>query len=119
VTSILKLRDGREIDLARLAPVERLYVSWLQVRIAAGEPYDAIAPAVLGPGAYPTLIGGLVEELARELIAGVRDAPRAARGEAAAAGILTVTEAAGRLGISRAAVIKAIREHRLPAFRFD
>src|SRR5262249_55645592 len=99
-----------------LRPAEEIYLRWLRVRIDAGEPYEAIAPAVIGPGAYPLFAQEPVGRVAIDLLARMADAP--ARREARS-GILTVTEAAKRLGISRVAVIKAIREDRLPAFRFD
>ncbi|HJZ87284.1 MAG TPA: helix-turn-helix domain-containing protein [Polyangia bacterium] len=114
------LRDGRAVDVSALSEPEQLYLRWLSVRIGAGEPYEAVAPAVIGPGAYPLFASAPLSEVAFDLLARMRDAPAARRaGEMASTGILTVTEAARRLGISRVAVIKAIREQRLPAFRFD
>jgi hypothetical protein len=95
-----------------------MYLLWLRARIDAGEAYEAVAPAVVGPGAYPSFAQERVGEVAVDLLTRMGDAP--ARREAdGRTGILTVTEAAKRLGISRVAVIKAIREDRLPAFRFD
>ena len=112
------LRDGRVLDLHALTVPEEMYLSWLRARIDAGEAYEAVAPAVIGPGAYPLFAQASVGQVATDLLTRMRDAPsqKAADGRI---GILTVTEAARRLGISRVAVIKAIREDRLPAFRFD
>jgi len=112
------LRDGRVVDLSELAVPEEMYLLWLRARIDANEPYEAIAPAVLGPAAYPLFAQPKVMEVATDLLGRCADAPPR-RDPAGKTGILTVTEAAKRLGISRVAVIKAIREDRLPAFRFD
>ena len=105
------LHDGRAVDLSGLGEAESLYLDWLRARLRAGETYEAIAPAVFGPGAFPLLAPTEVEEVARDLLARASDAParRRDRDEGLRAGILTVTLAAERLGISRAAVIKAIR----------
>jgi hypothetical protein len=115
-----QLRDGREVDLSSLTPAEQLYLAWLRARIEAGEVYEAVAPAVGGPGAYPLFAQAKVHDVALDLLARMPDAPpQKGRNRASTTGLLTVTEAAARLGISRVAVIKAIREDRLPAFRFD
>ena len=112
------LRDGRVVELASLAVPEEMYLLWLRARIDAGEAYEAVAPAVIGPGAYPVFAQEIVGQVALDLLARMADAPEK-REVDSRAGILTVTETAKRLGISRVAVIKAIREERLPAFRFD
>jgi hypothetical protein len=112
------LRDGRVVDLSELAVPEEMYLLWLRARIEANEPYDAIAPAVLGPAAYPLFAQQKVAEVAMDLLGRMEGAPTR-RDPDGRTGILTVTEASKRLGISRVAVIKAIREDRLPAFRFD
>jgi hypothetical protein len=112
------LRDGRVVDLSTLTVAEEMYLLWLRARIDAGEAYEAVAPAVIGPGAYPSFAQKGVGEVAVDMLARMGDAP-ARRDRGGRAGILTVTEVAKRLGISRVAVIKAIREDRLPAFRFD
>ena len=112
------MRDGRVVDLASLTVPEEMYLLWLRARIEAGEAYEAVAPAVIGPGAYPLFSQEPVGEVAADLLARMADAPQK-RDVDQRAGILTVTETAKRLGISRVAVIKAIREERLPAFRFD
>jgi hypothetical protein len=111
------LRDGRVVDLSELAVPEEMYLLWLRARIDANEPYEAVAPAVLGPAAYPLFAQPKVSEVAMDLLARMTGAPP--RRDEGKSGILTVTEASKRLGISRVAVIKAIREDRLPAFRFD
>ena len=111
------LRDGRVVDLSPLSVPEEMYLLWLQARVEAGEPYEAVAPAVIGPGAYPLFAQETVGQVATDLLARMGDAPQ--KHVDGRTGILTVTEAAKRLGISRVAVIKAIREDRLPAFRFD
>jgi hypothetical protein len=111
------LRDGRVVELASLSVPEEMYLLWLRARIDAGESYEAVAPAVIGPGAYPLFTQETVGLVALDLLGRMEDAPE--REIDSRAGILTVTETAKRLGISRVAVIKAIREERLPAFRFD
>lgn len=111
------LRDGRVVDLASLTVPEEMYLLWLRARVDAGEAYEAVAPAVIGPGAYPLFTQEAVGQVALDLLGRTADAPQ--KKDDGRAGILTVTETAKRLGISRVAVIKAIREERLPAFRFD
>src|SRR5215471_10519616 len=112
------LRDGRVVDLSPLTVPEEMYLLWLRARVEAGEPYEAVAPAVIGPGAYPLFAQETVGQVALDMLTRMGDAPQK-REHDSRTGILTVTEASKRLGISRVAVIKAIREDRLPAFRFD
>src|SRR5438552_16196885 len=103
------LRDGRVVDLSPLSVPEEMYLLWLRARIDAGEDYEAVAPAVIGPGAYPLFTQAMVGQVAMDLLARMADAPTR-REVDGRTGILTVTETAKRLGISRVAVIKAIRE---------
>src|SRR5690348_9263677 len=101
------LRDGRVVDLASLTVPEEMYLLWLRARVDAGEAYEAVAPAVIGPGAYPLFTQEAVGQVALDLLARMADAPQKQDDVDTRAGILTVTETAKRLGISRVAVIKA------------
>ncbi len=121
-------RDGRNIDLGEMPEPDALFLRWLDARAGAGESYAMLLPSVSGPGGY--LAANLVEmdpDLRRrpvyratlDLLARVarRDGIRLPKGAFEGGGVHSVTDVARDLGISRAAVVRAIQEGRLAAYR--
>lgn len=123
-----RLRDGRCLDLGSLSHAERLYAAWLLERLRAGAAYHELVPAVAVPGAFPLAgkaggdagVRGILFQMATDVLAraGERDGLSASALAAARPGdYRSVTEAARALGISRAAVVQAIHDERLVAYR--
>ena len=120
-----RFENGRALQLETLSEADAYFLRWLDARVARGDSYYALLPAVQGPGAYVTetrssrgrvTAADATFDLMRR--AAARDGivlPKAT-GEHAE-GFLSVTEAATRLDISRAAVVKAIRQGRMVAYR--
>lgn len=123
-------REGRILDLKQLPDADALFLRWLDARAAAGESYHSLLPSVSGPGGY--LAANLVEEepelrrrpvyrATMDLLTRVakRDGVKLPRGalDPGRGGVHSVTDVAQDLGISRAAVVRAIQEGRLAAYR--
>jgi len=110
---------------------ERIYLEWLECRANEGESFSSLLPSVIGPGAFPLRGKGDVDDevrarplfqAAEELLHRVEhvETARAMHPEAsdltAPRALLSVTDTAFRLGISRVAVVKAIQTKRLAAY---
>lgn len=122
-----RLLDGEEVDLGPLPKGDLTFLLDLQRRAMEDEDYFDLERAVCGPGAYPlkgvprvtsavhrTRLFRVSEDIAYR--AGIRQgviAPNKADELVPTEGIMSVSEAAEELGITRSAVIKAAQVGRL------
>ena len=126
-----ELLDGAKVDLGGLPGEDLVFLLDLQRRAMAEEDYFELERRVCGPGAYPlkgsarvtsevhaTPLFRVAEDVAFRV--GIRQgflAPDRGGELVPAEGILSVTEAAQELGISRSAVVKAAQAGRLQGKR--
>ncbi|HEV8322488.1 MAG TPA: hypothetical protein VG389_12810 [Myxococcota bacterium] len=127
---IFRARDGKDFDLRTMTEADACFLRWLDARAAAGESYPALLPSVTGPGGYllnnaerpdPRVRTRPVFRAAMDLLARVaeRDGLKLPKAvvDGTRGGVHSVTDAARELGITRAAVVRAIQEGRLAAYR--
>ncbi|MHC4933965.1 MAG: helix-turn-helix domain-containing protein [Planctomycetota bacterium] len=121
------LLDGVVVDLSKLPKRDLQFLVELQQRALQDEDYFELERAVCGKGAYPlkgsprvtreihdTLLFRVAEDIVDRV--GIRQgvlAPDAGEGRVPTDDILSVTEAAKKLGITRSAVVKAVHAGRL------
>lgn len=122
-----KLLKGESVDLSKLPKADLEYLVDLSRRAVDDEDYATLAVAVKGRGAYPLRGGRWVTKeiqesdlyrVAADVVdrVGIRQgmiAPDDDDRVTAVDQIVGVTEAAEMLGITRAAVVKAVRAGRL------
>lgn len=119
-----RLLDGRKLDLRGLSRADLEFVLDLQARALAGEDFFTLEMSVCGRGAYPlkgsprvtsevhaTKLFRVAEDVAFRT--GILQGFLAPAGARAPDKLVGVADAAKRLGISRAAVVKALKAGRL------
>jgi len=127
---IYTLLDGEGLDLTELSAEERAYIDELAAAAAApGAAYPSLLLRVSGPGAFPTRKAGgwvtpavqdsTVYRVAEDIVdrLGIAQNYLGPPTDAAPAQLLSVSEAARLLGVSRQAINEAIKRRALAAQR--
>ena len=121
-----QLLNGETLDLSRLSRGDMEFLLGLMGRTTAEEDYFSLERSICGPGAYPlkgsprvtpTIHDSLLFRIAEDIVdrAGIRQGVIAPDpgDRRVTEDIMSVTEAAKRLGVTRSAVIKAARAGRI------
>ncbi len=122
-----QLLNGEDLTLAELPRADMEFLFDLMRRAVGDEEYFSLERSVCGPGAYPLKGAGRVTaQIHRSLLfrvaedimdrAGIRQgflAPDLEGGRVPVEDIVSVTEAAESLGVTRSAVIKAAQTGRI------
>ncbi len=127
-----ELLNGEVLDLARLPPADRAFLAELSRDAAAEGDYSDLLGRVKGPGAVPLRGGRITPDVAGSVLyrvahdmadrVGIRQGLVLEPGVEVPdmddeGGLLSLTEAADLIGISRAAAHQALRESRLRGLR--